>query len=64
MAQDYNQEKKIDFDETFILVDRLEAIRLLLTFACFIDFKLLQMDVKSIFLNRYTTKKSICGTTF
>ena len=40
VAKGYNQEKKIDFDKTFILVARLEAIRLLLVYACYINFKL------------------------
>ena len=34
VAQGYNQEEGIDFDETFTLVARLEPIRLLLVFAC------------------------------
>ena len=34
-----------------MLEARLEAIRMLLAFACFMDFKLFQMDVKSAFLN-------------
>ena len=51
MVQEYNQEEGIDYDETFAPIARLEAIRLLLAFACFIDFKLYQMDVKSLFLN-------------
>ena len=49
VAQGYNQEKGIDFDETFASVARLEAIRLLLAFACHMDFKLFQMDVESVF---------------
>ena len=53
VAKDYNQEEKIDFDETFAPVARLEAIRLLLAYACFMNFKLFQMDVKNAFLNRY-----------
>ena len=51
VAQGYNQEEDIDYEETFAPVARLEAIRLLLAFACYMDFKLYQMDVKSTFLN-------------
>ena len=53
VAQGYNQEEDIDFDETFAPVARIEAIRLLLTFACHMNFKLFQMDVKSAFLNGF-----------
>ncbi|KAH9697228.1 hypothetical protein KPL71_023524 [Citrus sinensis] len=53
VAQGYNQEEGIDFDETFAPVARLEAIRMLLAFACHKDFILFQMDVKSAFLNVY-----------
>ena len=49
VAQGYNQEEDIGFNETFVFVARLEAIRLLLAFACHMDFKLFQMDVKSTF---------------
>ena len=41
----------IDFDESFALVARLESIRILLSIACIMNFKLYQMDVKSAFLN-------------
>ena len=53
VAQGYNQEEGIDFDETFAPIARLEVIRMLLAFTCFKDFKLYQMDVKSAFLNGY-----------
>ena len=53
VAKGYNQEEGIDYDETFAPVARLEAIRMLLTFASFMDFKLYQMDVKSAFLNGF-----------
>ena len=53
VAQEYNQEEGIDFDETFAPVARIEAIRLLLAFACHMNFKLFQMDVKSVFLNGF-----------
>ena len=53
VAQGYNQEEGIDFDETFVPVARLESIRMLLAFACYKNFILYQMDVKIVFLNGY-----------
>ncbi|KAH9649201.1 Integrase catalytic domain-containing protein [Citrus sinensis] len=53
VAQGYNQEERIDFDETFAPVTRLESIRMLLVYACHKDFILYQMDVNSAFLNEY-----------
>ena len=53
VAQGYNKEERIDFDETFAPVARLESIRMLLAFACHKDFILFQMDVKSTLLNDY-----------
>ena len=38
VAQGFNQEEWINYEETFVPVARLEAIRMLLTFACFKDF--------------------------
>ena len=40
VAQGYTQEKSIDYDETFGPIIRLEAIRILLAFTYYIDFKL------------------------
>ncbi|CAN1339431.1 Retrovirus-related Pol polyprotein from transposon TNT 1-94 [Linum perenne] len=51
VAQGYNQQEGIDFDETFAHVARLEAIRILCAFASHLRFTLYQMDVKSAFLN-------------
>jgi len=51
VAKGYNQEEGIDYGETFAPFARLEAVRLLLAFACMSGFKLFQMDVKSDFLN-------------
>jgi hypothetical protein len=51
VAQGYTQIEGVDFDETFALVARLESIRILLSIACHLGFKLYQMDVKSAFLN-------------
>ena len=43
--------EEVDFDETFVLVARLESIRILLAITSHLNFKLYQMDVKSAFLN-------------
>ena len=51
VAQGYNQQEGIDYDETYAPVARLEAIRLLVDFASFKGFILYQMDVKTAFLN-------------
>ena len=51
MAKGFSQAKGIDYDETFTLVSRLEAIRMFLAFAAHSNFKVYQMDVKSAFLN-------------
>ncbi|GKE64229.1 copia protein [Tanacetum coccineum] len=53
VAQGYNQQEGIDYDETYAPVARLESIRILLAYACTLDFKLFQMDVKSAFLNGF-----------
>jgi hypothetical protein len=47
----YSQIEGLDFDETFAPIARLEAIRIFLTYACHIRFKVYQMGVKSSFLN-------------
>ncbi|GJS62921.1 putative ribonuclease H-like domain-containing protein [Tanacetum coccineum] len=46
----YRQEEGIDYDEVFAPVAMIEAIRLFLTYASFMDFTVYQMDVKSAFL--------------
>src|SRR5262249_31341025 len=50
-------EEGIDFDESFAPVARLEAIRILLAYACTMNFKLFQMDVKSAFLNGFISEE-------
>nr|GFC94088.1 Gag-Pol polyprotein [Tanacetum cinerariifolium] len=42
---------KIDYDETFSPVARIEAILLFLAYAAHKDFTVFQMDVKTTFLN-------------
>ena len=51
VAQGYTQVERVDFDETFAPIARLESIRILLAIANHLNFKLYQMDVKSAFLN-------------
>jgi hypothetical protein len=46
----YPQVEGVEFEETFSHVARIEDIRMFLAFACYIKFKVYQMDVKSTFL--------------
>ncbi|GJT39725.1 putative ribonuclease H-like domain-containing protein [Tanacetum coccineum] len=50
IAQGYTQEEGINYDEVFARVARIEAIRLFLAYASFMNFIVYQMDVKSAFL--------------
>nr|GEV41118.1 hypothetical protein [Tanacetum cinerariifolium] len=45
------QEEGIDFEESFALVARLEAVRIFIAYAAHKSFPIHQMDVKMIFLN-------------
>ncbi|GKE63137.1 retrovirus-related pol polyprotein from transposon TNT 1-94, partial [Tanacetum coccineum] len=51
VAQGYSSEEGIDYDETFPPVARMEAIKIFLAFATYMNFIVFQMDVKSAFLN-------------
>ena len=51
VCKGYSQIEGLDYDETFAPVARMEAIRMFLAFACYQNFKVYQMDVKSAFLN-------------
>ncbi|GJV19169.1 retrovirus-related pol polyprotein from transposon TNT 1-94 [Tanacetum coccineum] len=57
VAQGYNQQEGIDYDKTYAPVARMESIRILLAYACALDFKLFQMDVKSEFLNGFINEE-------
>nr|GEY24191.1 ribonuclease H-like domain, reverse transcriptase, RNA-dependent DNA polymerase [Tanacetum cinerariifolium] len=50
VAQGHTQEERIDYDEVFAPIARIEAIRSFLACASFKDFVVYQMDVKSAFL--------------
>nr|GEW77161.1 retrovirus-related Pol polyprotein from transposon TNT 1-94 [Tanacetum cinerariifolium] len=51
VACGYLQEEGIDFEESFALVTRLEAIRIFLAYAAHMNMVVYQMDVKTMFLN-------------
>ncbi|GJS22448.1 retrovirus-related pol polyprotein from transposon TNT 1-94 [Tanacetum coccineum] len=48
---------KLIMTENICTVARLESIRILLAYACALDFKLYQMDVKSAFLNGFINEE-------
>nr|GEX11650.1 hypothetical protein [Tanacetum cinerariifolium] len=52
---------RIDFDETFLHVARIEAIRLFLAYAAHKDFTVFQMDVKTVFLNGILKEEVYAG---
>jgi hypothetical protein len=51
VCKGYAKIEGIDFEETYAPVARMEAIHLLLDYACSKNVKVYQMDVKSTFLN-------------
>nr|GEX36211.1 retrovirus-related Pol polyprotein from transposon TNT 1-94 [Tanacetum cinerariifolium] len=51
VARGYRQEERIDFEESFAPVDKLEAIRIFLAYAAHKNMVVYQMDVKTAFLN-------------
>ncbi|GJS76555.1 ribonuclease H-like domain-containing protein [Tanacetum coccineum] len=60
VAQGHRQEEGIDYDEVFAPMARIEAIRLFLAYASYMDFTVYQMDVKSAFLYG-TIKEEVYG---
>ncbi|GKD60011.1 retrovirus-related pol polyprotein from transposon TNT 1-94 [Tanacetum coccineum] len=51
VARGYRKEEGIDFEESFTLVARLDAIRIFLAYAAHMNMIVYQMDVKTTFLN-------------
>nr|GEZ35765.1 hypothetical protein [Tanacetum cinerariifolium] len=51
VVRGYRQEEGIDFEESFDLVARIEAIRIFLAYAAHKSFTVFQMDVKTAFLH-------------
>nr|GEW13462.1 uncharacterized mitochondrial protein AtMg00810-like [Tanacetum cinerariifolium] len=58
VAHGYRQEKGIDFEESFALVARLDAIQIFLAFAAHVNMIVCQMDVKTTFLNDIMNHRS------
>nr|GFD23297.1 retrovirus-related Pol polyprotein from transposon TNT 1-94 [Tanacetum cinerariifolium] len=58
VVRGYRQEEGIDFEESFALVARMEAIRIFLAYAAHKSFLVFQMDVKTAFLHGSLKKES------
>ena len=59
MVKEYNQQEGVDYTKTFASIARLEAIRILISLAAFINFKLYQMDAKCTLLNSFLDEEVI-----
>ncbi|GJV72603.1 retrovirus-related pol polyprotein from transposon TNT 1-94 [Tanacetum coccineum] len=57
----YRQEEGIDFEESFSLVTRIEAIKIFLAYAAHKNMVVFQMDVKTAFLNGFIKKEVYYG---
>nr|GEY22333.1 hypothetical protein [Tanacetum cinerariifolium] len=51
IVRGYRQEEGLDFEESFALVARMEAIRIFLAYTAHKSFTVFQMDVKTTFLH-------------
>nr|GEZ20766.1 putative reverse transcriptase domain-containing protein [Tanacetum cinerariifolium] len=58
-AKIYHQEERIDFKESFVLVARIEAIRIFIENSAYKNMIVYQMDVKTAFLNGVLRKRSM-----
>nr|GFB90827.1 Gag-Pol polyprotein [Tanacetum cinerariifolium] len=50
VAKGYAQKERVDFEESFAPVARLEAVRLFIAYAAHKSFTIYQMDIKTVFL--------------
>ena len=65
---EYEETKRegIEYEETFSLVAMLKSIRIFLSIAASLNYEIWQIDVKTVFLNRYLRfivkcqEKNIC----
>ncbi|GKA45891.1 retrovirus-related pol polyprotein from transposon TNT 1-94 [Tanacetum coccineum] len=51
VSKGYKQEEGIDFEESFALVARFEAVRIFVAYAEYKSFPIYQMDVKMAFID-------------
>ena len=51
----YSQQEGIDYEETYTPIARMEVVRMFLAYAANKNFKVYQMDVKSVFLKKKST---------
>lgn len=51
VAKGYTQTARVDFDETFSLVAKMNIVRIVIALATIQNWKISQLDIKSVFLN-------------
>ncbi|GJW05044.1 retrovirus-related pol polyprotein from transposon TNT 1-94 [Tanacetum coccineum] len=61
VAKGYRQEERIDFEESFAPVTRIEAIRIFLAYVAHKNMVVFHMDVKMAFLNRILKEEVYYG---
>nr|GEW46707.1 hypothetical protein [Tanacetum cinerariifolium] len=64
VAQGHTQEERINYEEVFAPVAKIEAIRLFLAYASYMGFTVYQMDVKSVFLYRIIDEEYLLDNNF
>nr|GEY19784.1 putative retrotransposon Ty1-copia subclass protein [Tanacetum cinerariifolium] len=57
VAKGYTQTFMVDYEETFLPVPDIRAIRILISIAAFYDYEIWQINVKTVFLNGYRDPK-------
>nr|GEV21424.1 integrase, catalytic region, zinc finger, CCHC-type, peptidase aspartic, catalytic [Tanacetum cinerariifolium] len=62
VARGYRQEEGIDFEESFTLVARLEAIRIFLAFAAHMNMVVYQVDMKTALRGLCLPAGRVCGS--
>nr|GEY60849.1 retrovirus-related Pol polyprotein from transposon TNT 1-94 [Tanacetum cinerariifolium] len=63
VAQGFRQEEGIDFEESFVPVARIEAIRIFIANVAHKNMTIYQMDVKTDFLNGELKKRIMTSIT-